>query len=112
MKKVPKDIYGNEITDYHGNPIKTNPNGTITLYHRTSEQNAKEIKKTGIWKSKEQNMIFFSDDLNSEYAKPFGDDVVSIKIHPRYVELHDQFPSGENCYSIHSKHLKKTSYYK
>jgi hypothetical protein len=107
-KKMAKDLDGNELTDYHGQPIETGPDGKLTLYHRTNEPAREEIYKTGKFTSKENtNETFFSDNLESEYGKGFGDHVVAVKIDPKYVRLNDQFPSGENHYAVSNKYLSK-----
>lgn len=108
--KMAKDIHGNELTDYHGNPIPVGPDGKITMYHRTNTPEAKEaIYKTGKFKSKENtDETFFSDNLESEYGKGFGDHVVAVKIDPKYVRLNDQFPNGENHYAVPNKYLNKS----
>ena len=40
---IPTDVDGNELVDMDGTPIPLNSDGTITLYHRTSKENADYI---------------------------------------------------------------------
>ncbi len=42
---------------------KTDNNGYVTLYHRTSEENAEKIKRTGKMSAKEDGIFFVPDDI-------------------------------------------------
>lgn len=63
--------------------------GLITVYHRTSKENADKIRKTGIFTPKEDG-IFFSTKESGQ-AEGFGDEVVSFKIPADKLELDDIF---------------------
>ncbi len=68
---------------------KIDDNGYITCYHRTNEQSAKEILKTGIMKAKE-NGLFFSTKPNG-YADGYGNIVLKFIIPVELLLLDDIF---------------------
>lgn len=57
---------------------KADNNGYVTLYHRTSEENAEKIRRTGKMSAKEDG-IFFSTS-KAGYNEGYGDAVVEFKI--------------------------------
>lgn len=66
------------------------PNGYVTLYHRTSKENAANIYKSGKMSAKEDG-IFFSTKNTDSQAVGFGDGVVKIKIPVEKLILDDIF---------------------
>ena len=66
------------------------PNGYVTLYHRTSKENADNIYKTGKMSAKEDG-IFFSTKNTDSQVVGFGDGVVKIKIPVEKLVLDDIF---------------------
>lgn len=42
---------------------KADNNGYVTLYHRTSEENAEKIRRTGKMSAKEDGIFFVPDDI-------------------------------------------------
>ena len=100
------DKDGNQLEDLNGTPVKSNSDGTITLYHRTTPKNAENIKKTKKWISKENTQeIWFSTHKHGQ-AESFGNGIVKIKIHPRYTRISDAFRNGEVHVAIHKSHIK------
>ncbi len=95
---------GIELEDLEGNAITTNEDGTITLFHRTSTENADKIKSTGEFVSEEQGEVFFSTKEKGQ-AEGFGDGLVEIRIDPSKVALDDAFSKGEVHVSISNKDL-------
>lgn len=67
----------------------TDDNGYVTLYHRTSKENADKIKKSGKMSAKEDG-IFFSTQ-KSGYNDGYGDSVVELKIPAEKLVLDDIF---------------------
>lgn len=67
----------------------TDDNGYVTLYHRTSKENADKIKKSGKMSAKEDG-VFFST-LKSGYNDGYGDSVVELKIPAEKLVLDDIF---------------------
>jgi hypothetical protein len=106
QRLAPLDIEGNELVDYSGKPIPTNTNGTITLYHWTSEAAAKQIAKTGRFISKENsNETFFSNKPDSDGGSGFGDYIVEVQVSPNRLRVTDMFPSGEIYAAISNRFL-------
>ena len=64
-------------------------NGYVTLYHRTSKENADKIKKSGKMSAKEDG-IFFSTQ-KSGYNDGYGDSVIELKIPAEKLVLDDIF---------------------
>lgn len=64
-------------------------NGYVTLYHRTSKENADKIKKSGKMSAKEDG-IFFSTQ-KSGYNDGYGDSIVELKIPAEKLVLDDIF---------------------
>jgi hypothetical protein len=63
---------------------QANPNGTLTIYHGTTPENAEAIRKSGRF----NEMTFFSharsiSAFGSEGAKEYGKEVVAIDVDPR-----------------------------
>jgi len=105
---VPLDMDDNELVDMEDHPILTNSDGTITLYHRTNEQSAKEIQRTGKFISKEgTGEVFFSSQPEGQ-GEGYGDFVVAIKINPRWVRISDAF-RNEVHVAVMSKYLFKSN---
>lgn len=102
------DKEGNPLEDYHGKPIPTNKDGTLTLYHHTTPENADKIKQSGKWMSKESTQEIWFSNRKGEHADGYGTGgVVKVKVHPRIVRQTDSFPSGEHYFAIHKNHLTK-----
>lgn len=64
-------------------------NGYITLYHRTSEENAEKIRKTGFMSAKEDG-LFFSTSIDGQ-AEGYGNTVVEFSIPAEKLVLDDLF---------------------
>ena len=85
------DNYGEAITDLKGNPMYTNKDGTITLYHRTTKTNAINILKNGFRDGKENTKEIFLSSIANGENEGYGDTVLEVKIKPRYVRVDDIF---------------------
>lgn len=66
------------------------PNGYVTLYHRTTEDNAKKIIETGKMSAKEDG-IFFSTKMDGDYSVDYGSGVVKLKVPVEKLVLDDIF---------------------
>ena len=64
-------------------------NGHITLYHRTSAENAEKIRSTGYMKSKEDGLFFST--AKEGYASGYSDTVVEFSIPAEKLILDDIF---------------------
>ena len=102
--KVPLDSDDNPLIDMDDRPIATNADGTVTLYHRTSEDAARQIKRTGRFLSKENTReVFFSDRPDGQAAS-FGDYVVQVKVRPNLTRLTDAM-HGEMYVAVSTRYL-------
>ena len=81
---------------------EVNENGEITVYHRTSKDNATAIRKTGIMKAKE-DALFFSSKPEG-YATDYGDTVVTLRIPSTKLRINDIF-DGEVHFDMPLKRI-------
>lgn len=65
-------------------------NGYVTLYHRTNQENANNIYKTGKMSAKEDG-IFFSTSKEGYNNSNYGDTIVEMKVPAEILELDDIF---------------------
>lgn len=72
------------------NVAEISPNGYVTLYHRTTEDNAKKIRESGKMSAKEDG-IFFSTKADGDYSVDYGDGVVKLKVPVEKLVLDDIF---------------------
>lgn len=73
--------------------LPLNPDGTVTLYHRTNTP-IEEIRKTGFRSMENTDEIYFSTKKTGQ-AEGYGEKIIEIKVDPADVRIDDQFPSGE-----------------
>jgi hypothetical protein len=66
------------------------PNGYVTVYHRTTEENAKKIMESGKMSAKEDG-IFFSTQKEGAYSTDYGKGVVELKVPVEMLVLDDIF---------------------
>ena len=93
-----------ELVDLDGVPVQTNKDGTITLYHRTTPENAEKIRKTGKFISKENaDETFFSTKLDGQ-GSGYGDAIIEVKVNPSEVRMDDVF-KGEIHVAVPNKKL-------
>lgn len=64
-------------------------NGYVTVYHRTSPENAERIRQTGVMKAKEDGVFFSTKELGQNEG--YGDAVVALRIPAEKLELDDIF---------------------
>ena len=72
------------------NVAEISPNGYVTVYHRTTEENAKRILESGKMSAKEDG-IFFSTQKDGEYSSDYGNGVVTLKVPVEKFVLDDIF---------------------
>lgn len=68
------------------------PNGYVTVYHRTTAENAKRIMESGKMSAKEDG-IFFSTQKDGAYSADYGDGIVELKVPVEKFVLDDIFDS-------------------
>lgn len=86
-----KAIEKNGLFDLDGKAIDLNPDGTVTLYHRTTPKQAAEIRKTGKFYSRENTKEVFLSNRQNGHASNYGDEIVAVKIHPEDIRIDDAF---------------------
>ena len=105
-KQVAKDRNGYEITDLVGNPLYTNDDGTIDIYHATNKESYDRILSTGEWKpAMHEQDVFFSNFTRG--GEGFGEYVVHVRILPRYVRVDDAYRNGEIHIAVNHKILRR-----
>jgi hypothetical protein len=67
----------------------------MRIFHRTSPQAALEIIRTHHWKSKEHPPYIYFSNFSVGQADGYGKSTISIDLPKKYLELDDEFPSGE-----------------
>lgn len=106
--KTAVDKNGGEIIDIKGNPVPINDDGTITLYHRTTPENAQRIKETGKFFSKENtNETFFSNKLDGN-SEGYGKGVVVVRVPANKIAVDDAFTKQEISATVSNKDLDKS----
>lgn len=79
---------------------------TLDLYHRTTPEAAAAIHRTKRMTSQEQGRVFFSTHRDGGQGEGYGDAVVHVRVPEHLANLDDEFPSGEQHYWVHQKHLR------
>ncbi|MCK4788126.1 MAG: ParB N-terminal domain-containing protein [Desulfobacteraceae bacterium] len=106
---APTDIEGNELVDMDDVPMEVNPDGTVTLYHRTTPEKAENLRKTGKFRSLENTKeTFFSNKFDGQ-AVGYGDAIITVKVAPSKTRLDDAFHDGEITVAVSNKILSKTN---
>ena len=78
--------------------LPLNDDGTVTVYHHTSADNAAEIRRTGVLKSAGEPDLYFT--TTPETSTGYGDVAVPIRVHPDKLQLDDEFPDGRQDYRV------------
>ena len=79
------------LADLGGSTPKLNPDGTITLYHRTTPEAANEIRRTGRFTPRENTReVFFSNQPQGQ-GSGYGTEIVEVRVNPKDVRLDDAF---------------------
>ena len=73
--------------------------GLVTVYHRTSKENAQKILDSGKMLAKEPD-IFFSTSKDSDYGSGFGDHYIKAQIPVEELRLDDIFPGKDASVSV------------
>ncbi len=89
-----------ELATYHPD-ADVDAKGNITVFHRTTSENAAQIKRSGMMYAKE-DAVFFSSKADG-YATDYGDTVVKFKIPSTVLRLNDVF-DGEVHFDVPAKY--------
>jgi len=95
QEPAPVDMNGSELVDLDGTPVPVNTDGTITVYHRTSAENAARIEESGRFVSEENTGEAFFSTRRDGQATGYGDAVVELRLDPSTVRIDDAFHGGE-----------------
>lgn len=87
-----------EVDDLTGLPL--NEDGTVTVYHHTSKENADKIRKAGMLKSAGEPDLYFT--TTSETNTGYGDTAIPFRVKPERLQLDDEFPDGRQDYRVES----------
>lgn len=79
-----------DLMDEISNVAEISPNGYVTLYHRTTEENANKIRESGKMSAKEDG-IFFSTKEFGDNSVGYGGSAVKVKVPVEKLVLDDIF---------------------
>lgn len=91
-----------EELSIHDPNAKVDRDGNITVYHRTSKENAAKIRKSGIMIAKE-DALFFSSQKDG-YASDYGNTVLTFNIPSTKLRVNDIF-DGEVHFDMPLKRM-------
>jgi hypothetical protein len=77
----------------------------MTLYHRTTPENAAQINKTKKMISKENTGEVFLSNRKKGENRGYGESVVPVRVKAKHLRLDDEFSSGEKHYAAHHKNV-------
>lgn len=77
------------VDELRANGALADADGYVTLYHRTSNQAAQQIRNTGIMTAREDG-LFFSTSKNGQ-AEGFGDTILEFSIPVERLQIDDVF---------------------
>jgi hypothetical protein len=104
-QQVAKDKDGVEISDLEGNPMYTNPDGTVDIYHATTKQSYDHITTTSTWTPLTGSDVFFSNFPRG--GEGFGDHIIHVRILPKFLRVDDAFRNGEVHLALNYKVLQR-----
>lgn len=81
--------------------LALNADGTVTVYHHTSAENAAKIRKTGKLTSAGEPQVYFTSTPDASTG--YGDTAVPVRVKPETLTLDDEFSDGRRDYSIPAK---------
>lgn len=111
----PKDVFGftvkqdakvnedllEELSIWHPD-AQVDSDGNVTVYHRTSKENADKIRKTGVMTALEDALFFSSK--SEGYVSDYGDTVLAFKIPSTVLRVNDIF-DGEVHFDVPLKRI-------
>jgi len=85
-----------QIDEQTGLPL--NADGTVTVYHHTSADNAEKIRMEGRLLSSGEPDLYFTTSPETDTG--YGDTSIPVRVRPERLRLDDEFPSGRRDYSV------------
>ena len=84
-----------EVDRETGLPL--NEDGTVTLYHGTTEQGAAGLRQSGVIKSAGEPDIYLTTKSS---GTGYGDRSVAVRVNPKDLILDDEFPDGRQDFRV------------
>jgi hypothetical protein len=78
--------------------LDLNPDGTVTLYHHTSNESAGAIKRSGQLVSAGEPSVYVTTRRETDTG--YGDTVVTVRVNPDRLNIDDEFPNGRQDFRI------------
>lgn len=79
----------------------------MILYHRTSDEAALQIMRTGKFTSKESGAPVYFSSRKSGYATDYGEVVVEVQVPDDLPVLEDEFDDGEQHFVVYADDLRR-----
>ena len=87
-----------QTDDITGLPL--NEDGTVTVYHHTSAENAAKIRRDGWLRSAGEPDLYFTTQAETDTG--YGDTAIAVRVKPERLQLDDEFPGGRQDYRVGS----------
>lgn len=87
-----------QIDESTGLPL--NADGTVTVYHHTSAENAQKIRREGWLRSAGEPDLYFT--THAETDTGYGDTAIPVRVKPDRLQIDDEFPGGRQDYRVES----------
>jgi hypothetical protein len=87
-----------QVDEATGLPL--NADGTVTVYHHTSNANAEQIAATGTLKAQAEPDVYVT--TRKETDTGYGDTAVAIRVKPEVLQIDDEFPDGRIDFRINA----------
>jgi hypothetical protein len=81
----------------------------LTLFHRTTQEAAAAILRTGRFESKENTQDAYFSTRESGQSDGYGDAIVCVVVSVEVAELDDEFPDGEQHYRVSVADLSRAN---
>lgn len=85
-----------EIDEATGLPL--NADGTVTVYHHTSAENAEKIRQTGFMRSAAEPDLYFTTTMETNTG--YGDTAIPVRVKPERLQIDDEFPDGRMDFRV------------
>jgi GNAT superfamily N-acetyltransferase len=88
-----------QVDEATGLPL--NADGTVTVYHHTSKENAEKIAVSGVLKASAEPDVYVTSRKETDTG--YGDTAVAIRVKPETLQIDDEFPDGRIDFRIDAK---------
>jgi len=97
VTETPAKVAENEAWEVEGVQVPRHADGTVTVYHHTTQSNADSIRKTGTLRSAGEPDVYVTTTRENI---GYGDVAVPIRINPDLLRIDDVFPDGRVDFAI------------